>query len=94
MRYDAVFGHFLHRTLWCSLAKTINTSHLIFAVIFAVWCGLEFSQNRNRTAPHLIFAVICTILCIKCGLKSVYFSNFGLFLLSSKLIFSFFLAKF
>ena len=43
---------------------------------------------------HLIFTVTCAILCIRCGLKSVCFSNFGLFLLSPKLIFPFFWAKF
>ena len=53
-------------------------------------CGLA----KTITAPHFIFTVTYAILCIRCGLKSVYFSNFGLFLLSPKLIFSFFLAKF
>ena len=64
--------------------------------LFVVWCGfghlersgLEFSQN-------LIFAVTYTVQCIKCGLnnlKSIYFSKFGLFLPSPKLIFPFVLS--
>ena len=47
-----VLDHFLHRTLRCSLAKIITVQHLVFAVTCAVWCGLEFNQNHNRTAPH------------------------------------------
>ena len=63
-----------------------------------LWCGavlghleqsgLEFSQN-------LIFAVTYVVQCIKCGLnnlKSIYFSKFGLFISSPKLIFPFVLS--
>ena len=49
--------------------------------------GLEFSQN-------LIFAVTYVVQCIKCGLnnlKLIYFSKFGLFLPSPKLIFPFYI---
>ena len=45
-----VLGHFYHRILFCNLGKTITTPYLIFAVTCVVRCGLEFSQNHNRTA--------------------------------------------
>ena len=92
VRCGAVLGHFQHRTLWCNLTKTITAPHLVFALTCAVQCGQSLA--KTITALHLIFAVICVILCIRCGLKLVYFLNFGLFLLSPKLIFPFFWAKF
>ena len=52
-----------------------------------VWCGLEFNQNHNRTAPY--FAITCVVRCTRCSLKLVYFSNFEFFLPSQKLIFFF-----
>ena len=42
---------------------------------------------------HLIFAITCAVRCIRCGLKPIYFSNFGHFLLSPKLIFPFVLVQ-
>ena len=90
----AVLDYFYHRILRYGLAKTIIVSHLVFAVICAVYpCSVVLSLAKIITALHFIFAVTCAILCIKCGLKSVYFSNFGFFLLSPKLIFPFFWAK-
>ena len=59
-------------------------------------CGLKFSQNHNHTVPHLIFAITYAVRCIRCGLndlKLVYFTNFGLFLPSLKLIFPFLLGQ-
>ena len=91
-RYGAIFGHFQHRILRCGLSKIIIASRLIFAVIYAV--RFKFSQNHNRTASHF-----CGHICgavYKCGLndlKLIYFSNFGFFLPSPKLIFSFVLVQ-
>ena len=90
----AVLDPFQHCTLRCGLAKTITASNFVFVVTCAVRCGVVQSLAKTITVPHLIFAVTCVILCIRCGLKSVYFSNFGLFLLSPKLIFPIFWAKF
>ena len=42
----------VHGAVWYCLAKTITAPHLIFAVTYAVRCGLEFSQNHNHNAPH------------------------------------------
>ena len=86
----AVLGHFQHHTLWCGLAKTITVPYLIFAITYAVRYGVVQNLAKTITAPRLIFAVTCAILCIRCNLKQVYFSNFGLFLLSPKLIFPLF----
>ena len=93
------FGLFLASR--CGLAKIIYAPHLIFAFTYAVqcgvvWRGLDFSQNCNRTAPHLIFVVTCVIWCIRCSLNSlklIYFSNFGFFPPSPKLIFHFVLGQ-
>ena len=52
LQCGAILGHFQHRTLQCSLAKTITAPHFIFAVTCVVWCGLEFSQNYNHTAIY------------------------------------------
>ena len=50
-------GKGVRSTVWCGLTKIITAPHLVFAVTCAVrcgvvWCGLEFSQNHNRTTPH------------------------------------------
>ena len=60
-----VMGHFQHRTLRCGLTKTITTLHLIFAITCAVWCGLEFSQNHNRTAPYFCGHICGTMYMIR-----------------------------
>ena len=52
LQCGAILGHFQHRTLQCSLAKTITAPHFIFAVTCVVWCGLEFSHNYNHTAIY------------------------------------------
>ena len=56
----------------------------------AVWYSLEFSQKHNRTVP---LAVTCVILCIRCGLKSVYFFKLWAFPTQPKTIFSLFLGQ-
>ena len=91
VRCGAVLGNFQHRTLQCSLAKTM---HCTLFLRSHVRCGAVQSLVKTITAPHLIFVITCAILCIRCGLKSANFLNFGLFLLSPKLIFPFLWAKF
>ena len=57
-------------------------------------CGLSLAETI--IAPHLIFTVTYAVQYIKCvlnDLKLVYFSNFGLFLPSLKLIFPFVLIQ-
>ena len=81
-------GHFPHRTLRCSLTKIITALHLIFAVTCAVWCGLEFSQNYNRTALHF-----CDHMCdtmYKMRFEVSIFFKFWAFLTQSKTNFSLF----
>ena len=60
----------------------------------AVRCGLSLA--KTITALHLIFAITYAVRYIKFDLndlKLVYFSNFGLFLPSPKLIFPFVLVQ-
>ena len=90
----AILDHFQHRILRCSLSKIITAPHLIFAVTYAVRCGLSLA--KTITAPHLIFAITYAVRYIRCSLndlKFVYFSNFGFFLPSPKLIFPFVLVQ-
>ena len=71
---------------WAFPTQSKTNFFLFFYQVLNYWAS--FSLAKTITIPHLIFAVICAILCIRCGLKSVYFSNFGFFLLNPKLIFS------
>ena len=81
---NAILSHFSHHILRCGLAKTITAPHLIFAVTCAVWCGLEFSQNHNRTTPYFCGHMYNTMY--KMWFKIDIFFKF----LSPKLIFTFF----
>ena len=89
----AILSHFQHRTLRCGLAKIITAPHLIFAVTCLVWCCLEFSQNYNHIALHFYDHMYGAVRFIRCGLKLIYFSNFGFFLPILKLIFPFILGQ-
>ena len=54
-----------------------------------VQCGLKFSQNHNHTTSHFCDHICGAVYKMRFEwLKFVYFSNFGLFLPSPKLIFS------
>ena len=54
-----------------------------------VRCGLKFSQNHNHTTSHFCDHICGAVYKMRFEwLKFVYFSNFGLFLPSPKLIFS------
>ena len=91
VRCGAVLGHFQHRTLRCSLTKTITASHLVFALTCAVQCGLEFSQNHNRIAPHF-----CSYMCdtmYKMRFKVGIFFKFWPFPTQPKTNFSIFLGQ-
>ena len=92
LRCSVILGHFQHRTLQCSLVKTITTPHLIFVVTY-VQCGVVQNLTKTIAKPHFIFMITCAVQCIRCGLKPVYFSNFGFFLPIIKLIFSFVLGQ-
>ena len=95
----AVLGHFQHHTLRCGLAKIITAPQLILVVTCAVrcgavqvWCGLEFSQNHDRTAPHFCGHMCDTMYKIR-FVVSIFFklwdfltqpkTNFSLFFGSS-----------
>ena len=78
----------IYRRVWCCTV----TSRI--APCGVVQCGLSLA--KTITAPHRIFAVTYAVRYIRCSLndlKLVYFSNFGLFLPSSKLIFPFVLVQ-
>ena len=90
------FGQFLtpHFVVWFRQNHNCTVPHFCGHMCGAVWCGAVQrvqSLAKTITAPHLIFAVTYAVRYIKCGLKPIYFSNFGLFLPSTKLIFPFIL---
>ena len=86
------FWPFLAPHFAVRFSKNHNCTTLYFCghMCGAVRYGAIQSLVKTITAPYLIFAVTCTILYIRYDLKSVYFSNFGFFLPSPKLIFPFF----
>ena len=91
VRCGAVVGYFQYRTLRCGLTKIIIAPHLVFAVICAVWCGLEFSQNHNRIALHF-----CSYMCdtmYKMRFEVSIFFKFWVFPTQPKTNFSLFLGQ-
>ena len=92
------FGSFLapHFVRWFSQNCNCTVPYFCGHMYDTVKCGAVWSLAKTITASHLIFAVTCAVQCIRCGLndlKSIYFSNFGLFLPSPKLIVSFILGQ-
>ena len=87
------FGLFLapHFAVWFRQNHNYTAPHFCSYMCSAVQCCLELV--KTIIAPYLIFAVTCAVRCIRYGLKLIYFSDFGLFLPSKKLIFPFFGAK-
>ena len=84
-----------------SLAKTMTTLHIIFAVSYVVWCGvvwcgLEFSQNHNYTVSHFcgyIYGVAYKMWFeqFKVG---IFFKFWFFYLFNQKQFFHLFWAKF
>ena len=93
MRCGVILGHFQYHTLWCDLVKIITESHLIFVVICAVWCGLEFNQNHNRTAPHFYGHMCNTIYKIRFEV-GIFFKFWAFSTQPKTNFFLFFLVKF
>ena len=80
----------LRYAVWFSQNHNRTAPHFCNYMCCAVLCGVVQNLAKTITAPHLIFAIICAVQCIRCGLKLVYFSNFGLFLPSQNLFFALF----
>ena len=84
------------KNTWLGLRRNQPWNMQNRSVRSVVWCDFGPFLAKTITAPYLIFAVTCTVLCIRYGLnglKSIYFSNFGFFLPSQKLIFPFVLGQ-
>ena len=87
------FGPFLapHFAVRFRQNHNCTTPHFCSHMCGVMWCGLELA--KTITTLHLIFAITCMVRCIRCGLKLIYFLDFGLFLPSKKLIFPFVLSQ-